>query len=362
MAGKIRVHYLYPFDLGMDLDLGLNHNRYNKEVLRKPDAGQVFFEGESLGPATLVADLYPFGIGMIDLSFNFPSDLTEASDLAVSNEKVRVGKYALPVYLLGQIDETLAKARPYSRSAGVERLEPSHEIFNLLMLTPWQEDLEAESFLKKNRKTLFGIVTGEPSYARLSDYALEKEKLKNIGYYDGEIILVNRYGAFLHSREEETLKDLLSLALAQHFNARAANAFLERALGRAQKILESQPPYTRFWKIPAAYERLSRERTEFDKAKVALVESLHTVHTQIPHIESDWHLKSVHRELLDAFELEEQTKTAMVRLETIDSIYAHLAEQISTVFFIFLDFVFLAWLFVDLISWSILITIEWKKL
>lgn len=360
---KLRLHFLYPFDLGLDeLELRLHGGRYSKEILRKPNTGEVFFEGESIGPASLSADLYPFGVGMLDFSLDLSNDLAQASALTISSEKIHVGKYPLPIYLSSQLDDVLAKARPYAPTALEGRIEPGPEIFNLLVLTPWEEEFAAETYLKRNRKTLFGIVTGESSYARLSDYALEKEELKNIGYYDGEIILINRFGSFLHSPQEEALQELISLALAQYSNAVAANAYLEKSLSRAQKIVESQPPYQRFWAIPAAYQRLSLERAEFSKAKVALVESLHTVHTQIPHIESDWHLKSVHREILSAFDLEEQKQAAMARLETIDSIYSHLAEQTSTVFFIFLDFVFLAWLFVDLVSWSILIAIEYKKL
>ncbi|MBI2070437.1 MAG: hypothetical protein HYT79_07505 [Elusimicrobia bacterium] len=360
-ASLIRVTYLYPFDLGLDLELNLRDEHYSKEILRSADAGEVLFEGRRIGTAALAGHLYPFGVGMLELTFDFQDSLAEASDLAVSCEKVHLGRYALNVFFQSQIETVLAKARRWARAAGPGRIESGREIFPLLTLTPFHENLGAETFLNKNKKTLFGVVTGEPSYARLSEYALKKEDLKNIGYYDEEIILINRFGAFIHSKEEETLKELIRLALAQYFNAWAANAFLERSLQGAQRILENQPPYYHFWRMPSAYQQVSREQREFGKAKAALVESLHIVHIQNPKIESDWHLKSVHREILGAFESEGLAKTALQRLETIDSIYAHLGEQLSTMFFIFLDFVFLAWLMVDLIGWVALIALTAAK-
>ncbi|MBI4370047.1 MAG: hypothetical protein HY547_07445 [Elusimicrobia bacterium] len=348
------VHYLFPIDLGMDLELDVKDRRFSKEVTRHFQAGEIFYQGKSLGQSQLTAHLYPFGTGMLELSVNYTGDLQAASELAINAEKLHVGRMSLLVFFHSQINAVLEKAKSHARSMSAARLEPGREIFNLFSL-PWKENLGAEAFLRKNNKTLFGIVTGEPSYARLSEYALTREELKNIGYYDQEIILINHFGAFLHSPEDEMLHDLVSLAFAQYFNVGAANAFLEKSLLAAHRVLEDQPAYYRFWKMPKLYQRISREQREFGRAKAALVEGLHALHHQIPEIESDWHLQSVHREILSSFDIDEQAKTASVRLETIDSIYSNLGEQLSTMFFIFLDFVFLAWLVVDLVGWIALI-------
>ncbi|MBI4669223.1 MAG: hypothetical protein HY747_08560 [Elusimicrobia bacterium] len=359
---SVKIAYLYCFDLGMELKLDMPEESYRREILHDGDAGEAIFQGKSLGRASLAAYLYPFGIGMFEASFDFNGTLAEASDLAVFAEKVHIGRSSLAVFFSSQIERAAGKARawvPGNFSASGGQISP-REAFNLFTLS-WSEDLGAESFLKKNRKTLCGMVTGEPFYARLSEYALQREALKNIGYYDEEIILVNRYGAFLHSKEEDTHRELISLALAQSFSVRRANAYLEWALGAARGVLESQPPYYHFWKMPIAYQRISREQRNFSKAKVALIQSLHALHGQTPKIESDWHLKSVHREILDSFDIEEQAKTAAVRLEAIDSIYSQLGEQLSTMFFIFLDFVFLAWLSVDLIGWISLLALTYFK-
>ncbi|MBI4063090.1 MAG: hypothetical protein HY401_02195 [Elusimicrobia bacterium] len=353
----VRVRCLYPFDLGMELDL--KEIRYSKEVTRQ-HPGEILFKGKSLGESELLGYIYPFGIGMLELSFNLNDNLERASELAIASDRIHVGRYALTVFFQSQVNLALARARLYARSANAQRVESDGEVFNLFTVA-WQDDLGADAYLKKYRKTLFGMVTGDPSYARLSDYALQREALKNIGYYDEEIILINRFGAFIHSQEEETLRELVSLSLAQYFNVRAAGVLLEKSLLTVQRVLENQPHYYRFWKMPAAYQLVSREQRTFAKAKAALVESLNAVHVQSSHIESDWHLKSVHKEILTAFDTGDLSKITMRRMETIDSIYAHLGEHLSTMFFIFLDFVFLAWLFVDLAGWVSLIVVTALK-
>ncbi|MEK6544449.1 MAG: hypothetical protein AABZ44_08455 [Elusimicrobiota bacterium] len=351
---ELTIHYLYSFDLGMDLELTLQQRSYCREILRLPEAGEVFYEGQRIGTASAVASIYPFGIGMLEVTFALGDDLEMACALSVAPQKVYVGRYSLGVFCNSKVEEVVSRARTFSRKIYSDRSEAGEEVFPLVVARS-KADLDVDAYMKKHKKHLFGIVTGEPSYARLSDYALTKEELKNVGYYEDDLILINRFGAFLHTREEETLKGLITLAVAQYAHVRAANLFLERSLLKANKALEEQPMFYHFWKIPGAYQRLAAQQNAFAKAKVNLVESLNLTQGQFPEIESDWHLRSVHKEILAALDLNDQSKMALTRLETIDTIYSHLAEYHSTVFFIFLDFVFFTWLLVDLGGWAILL-------
>lgn len=354
---ELTIHYLYPFDVDMEMDPKLAHRRYAREVLRSVDAGDVIFEGQTVGQAQLLCHIYPFGIGMMEVTVTVQGDLALASRLAIGAEQVLVGRYPIPNFCRNQLQKAMDKARSFAKKVDVKKEKEvlESEIFTLVISSQKNEKVDADSFVRRNEKTLFGIVTGEASYAQLSEYAFDKEALRNIAYYEDEIILIRRYGAFIHSKEQDTLKDLIALALAQYFNVKTANHLLERSLESAQQVLEKQPPYYHFWKIPEAYQRLATEQLEFAKAKIALVDSLHTAHLQVPAIDSDWHLKSVHKEIISVFDLEEQAKIAMTRLETADSIYNHLGEQLSTAFFIILDFVFVTWLIVDLFGWVFLI-------
>ncbi len=339
----------------MELNLPVKEALHARELLHGETAGSLVYEGLNLGKASWTGSVYPFGIGMLELSFYFEGEINAADQMAIFENRLLIGKYTLPIFFRNLRELLTDKTRSFAHTIYQENPEVEEEIFALYELIPWQSELKAEGFIKKNYNHLFGIVTGEPSSDILSEYAMEKETLKNIGYYETEIILVKHFGAFIHSKESKTLKNLISLGLAQYFNIKASNAFLQGSLARVQKVLERQPPYHHFWKMPAAYQRLSSAQLAFSKAKVSVVESLHTASALIPQIDSDWHLKSVYNEILSAFNLEEQTKIAMLRLETIDSIYSQLGEQVSTIFFIFLDFVFLTWLLVDLGGWFILL-------
>ncbi|MFC1521060.1 hypothetical protein ACFL6Y_01490 [Elusimicrobiota bacterium] len=347
----LSICYLYPFDLGMELKLPDKLPRYGREIANKQDAAHVLYKGQNLGPASISAFVYAFGVGMIKISFNFKGTLGSACDLSINAENIRLDRYTLPIYLRNEAEAVIARTKAFASFIYADRLEGSDEIFRLFSIPYEQEKIDASTFIRKNYKTLFGIVTGEPSFNELSDYALKQESLKNIGYYDKEAILIKRFGAIIYSKEDAILKDLISLALAQFYNLKSSNFFLERSLLRAQRVLNEQPPFKYFWKIPKAYQRLSSEQTEFSKAKIALTESLYSTSVpggDIPEIDSDWHLRSVHKEILSTFETDELLQAARARLETVDTIYSNLRDHLSTVFFIFLDFVFLAWLTVDL--------------
>jgi hypothetical protein len=164
------------------------------------------------------------------------------------------------------------------------------------------------------------------------------------------MMLVERFGAMVYSREADTLLNLLKIAYSQYWSLKSYNFILDHELDDAQHALENLPPYYKFWKIPSQYQRFSVEAMDFGRDKLAIVESLYSVGPTIPRIDADWHLRMLYASLRRVFTIEELYKMVDTKLERIEESYNTAREFLSTNFFILLDIIFfssLAWSVID---------------
>jgi hypothetical protein len=167
---------------------------------------------------------------------------------------------------------------------------------------------------------------------------------------------IKRFGALVFSQESNTILAMINLAFAQYWSLRSYNFLMDHELETAQKLLEKLPPYYRFWIIMQAYQRFSYESTDFDRDKISIVDSLYNVLGNIPQVETDWHLRTLHQNVKTVFKIEELHKTVETKIEHIESSYNSARDFLSTNFFILLNIIFLLSL-----VWSILDTfLLWK--
>jgi uncharacterized protein with ATP-grasp and redox domains len=102
--------------------------------------------------------------------------------------------------------------------------------------------------------------------------------------------------------------------------------------------------------IPGAYQTFSTEALDFDRDKISIVDSLYNVVSNIPKVESDWHLSKLHQSVNKVFNIEDLYKTVETKIERIAESYNSARDFLSTNFFILLDFIFflsLAWSIID---------------
>src|SRR3954467_3418293 len=96
---------------------------------------------------------------------------------------------------------------------------------------------------------------------------------------------------------------------------------------------------------------------DFSRDKLAIVESLYTVGTQIPRIDADWHLRTIYTSIRKVFTIDEWYRTVELKLSRVEESYNSAREFLSTNFFILLDIIFftsLVWSVVDtLLLWNI---------
>ncbi len=197
---------------------------------------------------------------------------------------------------------------------------------------------------------LLGLLAGEERYEKLSHFVLDQEKLSNFGYYENEMVLIKRFGAVVFSEDYSTIIEMIKLAYAQYWSLRSYNFILDQELETSQKLLEKLPPYYKFWEIPQSYQRFSNEALDFDRDKISIVDSLYNVVSNVPKVESDWHLRILHQNVNTSFKIEELHRMVETKIERIEESYNSAREFLSTNFFLLLDVIFflsLAWSIVD---------------
>lgn len=351
---RSKVNLLFPFDMGLELDFtGKDAMNFFKEISARR-MGVLSADGKIFSQTEFSTQVYKFGVGIIQISFEVDEDIEYLANLSTKIEKVRAGKTSIVSYCQSLVDGLIARARKYATYSYERRLTEGEILPIFVFSEPPSED--ADGFIRKHQKALFGLVAGEARYDSLSNFVLEQEKLINLGYYENEMILVKRFGAVVFSEESTTIMEMIKLAFAQYWSLRSYNFILDHELEESQKLLGKLPPYYKFWKIPGAYQHFSSEALDFDRDKISIVDSLYNVVSNVPKVESDWHLSILHQNVNKVFNIDDLYKTVETKIERIAESYNSARDFLSTNFFILLDFIF----FLSLV-WSILDTfLLWK--
>ncbi|MBN1621429.1 MAG: hypothetical protein JW871_02425 [Endomicrobiales bacterium] len=343
-----KVHLLFPFDLGLELDFtGKDAKEFFKAIAQRK-MGILSFEGRNFQKAEFYTQVYRFGVGIIQISFETEGDINYLARLSCNVEKIRAGKIGILSYCESSVESLVQRASKYATYRYEHRFGEK-EIFPIFVLTePPAED--ADAFIKKHQKALFGLVVGEADYDSLSSFVIEQQRLVNFGYYENELILIKRFGAVVYSKEVNDIVEMIKLSFAQYWSMCSYNYILDHELEDSQKILKDIPPYYKFWLIPSAYQRLSREALDFDGDKISIVDSLYNVLANIPKVEADWHLNTLYHNVNKVFNIEELHRTVETKIQKIEESYNSARDFLSTNFFILLDIIFflsLAWSIID---------------
>jgi hypothetical protein len=360
---KMQVSFLFPFDMGLELDLsGQGASEMFKEISTHKTE-RLYFEGHSFGEADVSTQVYKFGVGLVQINFPSDMDMPQAARLSCFAENLHVGHTPVVRYCQGLVNGVIETASAYANYRYEKRFE-QEDLLPIFILGETLEEgdsgkliKDAGHFIKRHQKALFGIVAGEPRYEDLSEFVLQTEQLRNFGYYENEIILAERFGSLIYSAESQTILDLIKLNYAIYWSLKSYNFILDKELDDAQRVLEHLPPYYKFWQIPGKYQRFSKEAMDFSRDKLAIVESLYTVGTQIPRIDADWHLRTLYASIRKVFTIDEWSRTVEQKLNRVEESYNSAREFLSTNFFILLDIIFfstLAWSIIDtVLLWNI---------
>jgi hypothetical protein len=360
---KIQSHFFFPFDMGLELDFAGQDAQQTFKEISSHKMARLFFEGHNYGEADVSIQVYKFGVGIVHISFPLDVEISQAARLSCFAESLYVGDIPVVKYCQGLVQSVINTASKYANYRYEKRFE-EEDLFPVFVLgetvipdATGKLIKDADSFIRRHRKALYGIVAGEPRYEDLSEFVLEREQLQNFGYYENEIILAERFGALVYSPESPTILELLKLNYSLYWSLKSYNFILDQEIDNAQRVLEHLPPYYKFWRIPRQYQKFSTEAMDFSRDKLAIIESLYTVANQIPRIDADWHLRTLYTSIRKVFTIDDWYKTVETKLGRVEESYNSAREFLSTNFFILLDIIFfasLAWSVVDtFLLWNI---------
>ncbi|MFH1260185.1 MAG: hypothetical protein ABII74_10340 [Elusimicrobiota bacterium] len=349
MSKLNKISLLMPFDMGLELDFASQDDELLYRELQVHHLKNLSLEQETFFlNAAINTHFFRFGIGLIEINFEFEGDIKECVRLVKKIGSFSVGCQSLKEYCRKLSLEVIEKAFPYASYRYALRLEEM-EFFPIFLLAELPAE-NLETFIKRHQKMLIGIVSGEYDYESLSDFILEKEPIKNLGYYNDELILIKRYGAVFCSKHDRELLDLLRFTYAQYWSLRSYNYILNRELSEAQILLKDLPSYTNVWATFRRYNHFSKEALEFSRDKLSIVDSLHNLVQSVQHIDSDWRLHTLYGYFNDSFEINQLYQTVDTKMARIESSYNNARDFLSTNFFIILDVIFflsLAWSIID---------------
>lgn len=344
-----KINLFFPFDMGLELNFSSPQDEALSRELRVYQLKNLSLGDEKFFPNAIInSHYYRFGIGLIEVIFEFDGDIKECNYLLKKIEQFSIGSLSLREYCRNLSLELIEKASPYATYRYDLRLEET-EFFPVVILSELPTE-NLDGFIKRHQKLLIGIVSGEYKYESLSDFLLEKEPLQNYGYYNDEIIIIKRYGAILSTQYSKELLELLRFTYAQYWSLRSYNYILNKELSQAQILLEDIPSYTNVWATFRRYHHFSKEALEFSRDKLSIADSLHNLIRSVQHIESDWRLHTLYKYFKSAFEIDQLYSTVDTKMERIESSYNNARDFLSTNFFILLDIIFflsLAWSIID---------------
>jgi len=359
---RFEINALYPFDLGLELDFKESAagkgssavNEFFKSISTRVSTVPVLIPGiknvRAEPSIETTSVIYKFGVGILGIKISVDCSIKELAEISFLVEDIRLGKTTLVDYARSAAESIIKKATRYATYRYETRL-PEEEIFPIFTTNDVIPSIGgsggASRFIEENSRVIFGILSGEKDYEKISDYILSEEKLINYGYYQNDIILIKRFGAFVRSEvDAAAVSDMIKLALSQYWSLKSYNYIMDQELDKAQTLISRMPPYYKFWKMPGAYHKFSSETIDFDKDKIAIVDSLYNVMVNIPRLEADWHLKTIHRNVNKVFGIDELYKTVGMKIERIEESYNAARDYMATNFFILLDLIFflsLAW-------------------
>ncbi len=349
---KYHIHVLYPFDLGLELDFkGKDAAEFLKSISNRKISAPVSLSSKTpkfFADSEVHAAVYKFGIGLIQITLSIEAELQDLARGSLDIEKIRIGKTALAGYCGALAENIINRAAKYAVYRYDMRLAESEAFVVFNPMEPLTNN--AKKYIDENKRAIFGLLSGEAEYGRVAAELLEREEFNNLAYYENEIILIKRFGAFVSSSDAPAINEMIKLALSQFWSLKSYNYIMDKELATAQMLLAEMPPYYKFWRMPQAYHRFSVEAIDFDKDKISIVDSIYNVVINIPKVESDWHLKTIHKNVNKVFDIEELYKTVEMKIERIEESYNAARDYLSTNFFILLDIIFflsLAWSIVD---------------
>lgn len=282
--------------------------------------------------------IYGFEVGLILVRFRVRRDLSRLADLGCSAERVEIEGLPIYAYANRRAAEVRTSLAPYGRQR-YEVIYQERDVYPIVILPPAPDVADAASFIARNEAAIVGIVGGEDDWSRLSEYALRKSELRNLGYYVDELIIAKEWGALISSAFEEALVvGLVLLAYAQRWALSSYNHLTNYRQDQALRLLDEAKRIRRMSKLfgGRAIRDVARRLFEASEDRIALVTAIRDF-TSVPELTQDWHLHSLYQELARTFYLNELYRVVYDKNQELEKAYAAVHDHLSQTRFVTLE-------------------------
>ncbi len=302
-------------------------------VVGRDEGRTVSLDGEELSTsAREEVWIYGFEIGLILVRFRLRRDLARIARVACAAERIDVG--GRPIYAYA--DDRAASVRRELQACGCTRgryevLYTERDVYPVVVLPPGPDLKDAEAFLAENPGATIGIVGGEDQWERLSPFALSRSEIKNLGYYQDELIIAKEWGALISSRDEERgILALVFLAYAQRWALQSYNHLTNARQDEALRLLAqakgaSPSPLLSGRRLRAIAAKLFGANED----RIALLNAIRDF-TSVPELMQDWHLHNLYQDLAKTFFLNDLYRLVVQKNEELEKAYASVHSHLMS--------------------------------
>ncbi|HTL54274.1 MAG TPA: hypothetical protein VL361_01290 [Candidatus Limnocylindrales bacterium] len=353
------VVYIYAFDVAYDMTrrpvpelLGQPVAQFVVDASKRSPRHLFFFRPQMVrlpplerigphGPVRIDRRVKLLPVGAISITIRVPfevaqiEDLVEYHDLQFSNgslhQEVR--------HLAEEVRRELASyyVRPVAQLAE----EEAYTVFCIdsPLLTVDGTPLNAENWLRANRRSVASLLTQEPNIDHLSRQETEESTGRFLSYYEHDLVVVDWDAALILDQRQhfdETLY-VMELANLQLAELEAYDRILDDSLERAYRDLTSRAMRGR--------SSIMRELREIRIDLARFSDEL----SNITKFFGDWHLARIYENISARFHLADWHRTIDDKLQTLDDLYQLLNHDQTNRWMLLLEVTIVLLFVIDLV-------------
>ena len=353
------VVYIYAFDVAYDMTrrpvpelLGQPVAQFVVDASKRSPRHLFFFRPQMVrlpplerigprGPVRIERGIKLLPVGAISISIRVPfevehfEDLVEYHDLQFSN-----GSLHQEVRQLAE--EVRRELEPYYiRPVAHLAEEEAYTVFCIdsPLTTVDGTALNAENWLRANRRSVASLLTQEPDIDHLSKQEADESTGRFLSYYEHDLVVVDWDAALILDQRQnfdETLY-VMELANLQLAELEAYDRILDGSLERAYRDLATR-----------AMRGRSSIRRELREIRIDLARFSDEL-SNITKFFGDWHLARIYENISARFHLAEWHRTIDDKLQTLDDLYQLLNHDQTNRWMLVLELTIVLLFVIDLV-------------
>ncbi len=353
------VVYIYAFDVAYEMTrepvrelLGQQVAQFVVDASKRSPRHLFFYRPQMVrlpplerigprGPVRMDRSIKLLPVGAISITIRVPFKVPQVEDLVVYHDlQFSNGSLHTEVRRLAEeVRQELAAhfVRPVPKLAE----EEAYTVFCIEspLLTTDGAALNAEDWLKANRREVASLLTQEPDSDHLSKQEAEESTGRSLSYYEHDVVVIDWDAALIvdEPRNFDEMLYVMELANLQLAELEAYDRILDDSLDRAYRDLGSRPLRGR--------RTILRELREIRIDLARFSDEL----SNISKFFGDWHAARIYENISARFHLGDWHRTIDGKLKTLDDLYELLNHDQTNRWMLILELTIVLLFIIDLV-------------